>query len=52
MLEKVAWGSLVRLHVFRFLIKITERTVYLKIGFQVVVEDIDRNGKVSGVKGV
>lgn len=37
---------------FRFSIKITKRNDYLKIGFQVVVEDIDRNGKVSGVKRV
>lgn len=41
-----------RLHVFGFSIKITKKNVYFKIGFQVVVEDIDRNRKVSGVKGV
>lgn len=29
-----------------------QRRIYLRIGFQVVVEDVDRNGEVSGVKGV
>ena len=51
---------------FRFPIKIThgglcdpctgikekQEHVYLRIGLQVVVEDVDRNGQVSGVKGV
>lgn len=29
-----------------------QKHIYLRIGFQVVVEDVDRNGEVSSVKRV
>lgn len=37
---------------FYKVIKKINKQIYLRIGFQVVVKDINRNGEVSSVKGV